>query len=70
MYDHNSVTPSLMREASYSSLRMGLYDVMKGIVAPNAKTKDDFTLVCRSFHPSIHLNFYSLVLGCMYSGKN
>jgi len=37
-------TPSMLREASYSSLRMGLYDVMKGIVAPNAKTKDEFTL--------------------------
>jgi len=38
-------TPSMLREASYSSLRMGLYDQCKALVAPNAKDKDEFTLL-------------------------
>jgi hypothetical protein len=39
------ITASMLREASYSSMRMGLYDLCKGFIAPNAKSKDDFTLV-------------------------
>jgi len=38
-------TASMIREMSYSSLRMGLYDPIKELLAPNAKTKDDFTLI-------------------------
>ena len=40
-----SVTPSLMREASYSSIRMGLYDYFRGVVAPPGTRKEDFTLL-------------------------
>ena len=40
-----SVTPSLMREASYSSIRMGLYDYFRGVVAPAGTRKEDFTLL-------------------------
>jgi len=38
------ITASMMREASYSSMRTGLYDYFKLLFAPNAKTKDDFLL--------------------------
>ncbi len=34
----------MLREASYSSLRLGLYDPIKELIAPNAQTKDDFQL--------------------------
>ena len=40
-----SVTPSLMREASYSSIRMGLYDYFRGMAAPPGTLKEDFTLI-------------------------
>lgn len=33
----------MLRELSYSSMRMGLYDPIKKFMAPNAG-KDDFTL--------------------------
>ena len=39
-----SVTPSLMREASYSSIRMGLYDYFRALLAPAGTAKSDFTL--------------------------
>ena len=38
-------TASMLREASYSSLRMGLYDMIKICLAPPNTGKDDFTLV-------------------------
>jgi len=39
-------TPSMIREFSYSSIRMGLYDPVKKLVAgPKAKVKDDITLI-------------------------
>ena len=38
-------TPSMIRELTYSSMRMGLYDPVKSLLAPNATSKDDFTLV-------------------------
>eukprot|EP01117_Protostelium_nocturnum_P008604 TRINITY_DN3087_c0_g1_i1.p1 TRINITY_DN3087_c0_g1~~TRINITY_DN3087_c0_g1_i1.p1 ORF type:complete len:364 (-),score=76.74 TRINITY_DN3087_c0_g1_i1:13-1104(-) len=38
------ITPSMMREASYSSIRMGLYDFFKGILAPQGTTKEQFSL--------------------------
>lgn len=38
-------TASMMREASYSSLRMGLYDMIKIMLASPNTGKDDFTLV-------------------------
>jgi hypothetical protein len=34
----------MIRELTYSSMRMGLYDPVKQILAPNALTKDDYTL--------------------------
>ena len=34
----------MIRESLYSSMRMGLYDPIKQLLAPNAKDKDDFTL--------------------------
>ena len=40
-----SVTPSLMREASYSSIRMGLYDWFRGMLAPAGTRKEEFTLL-------------------------
>jgi hypothetical protein len=40
----SGLTPSMMREASYSSLRMGLYDLFKGMLAPEGTQKDDFSL--------------------------
>eukprot|EP00455_Lapot_gusevi_P057486 TRINITY_DN9808_c0_g1_i3.p1 TRINITY_DN9808_c0_g1~~TRINITY_DN9808_c0_g1_i3.p1 ORF type:complete len:283 (+),score=64.12 TRINITY_DN9808_c0_g1_i3:105-953(+) len=39
------VTASMLREASYSSVRLGLYDPIKSIIAPKATSKDDFTLI-------------------------
>jgi solute carrier family 25 protein 14/30 len=33
-----------MREATYSSVRMGLYDYFRGVVAPAGTRKQDFTL--------------------------
>ena len=38
------ITASMMREASYSSMRLGLYDVFKGVYAPGVRSKEDFTL--------------------------
>lgn len=38
------VTPSMMRDASYSSMRMGLYDLFKAQLAPSGAGKDDFHL--------------------------
>ena len=38
-------TASMMREASYSSIRMGLYDGMKILIAPRNTGRDDFTLL-------------------------
>eukprot|EP01114_Cavostelium_apophysatum_P002865 TRINITY_DN12562_c0_g1_i1.p1 TRINITY_DN12562_c0_g1~~TRINITY_DN12562_c0_g1_i1.p1 ORF type:complete len:307 (-),score=35.96 TRINITY_DN12562_c0_g1_i1:12-932(-) len=37
------ITASILRELSYSSLRMGLYDEVKSLISPNAG-KNDFTL--------------------------
>lgn len=37
-------TPSMLREASYSSIRMGLYDAIKVTIAPQNTNKDQFTL--------------------------
>lgn len=39
-----SFTPSMMREASYSSMRMGFYDTVKILIAPKSTSKDEFTL--------------------------
>ena len=33
-----------MRECVYSSVRMGLYDYFRGVVAPPGTRKEDFTL--------------------------
>ena len=38
------ITASMLREASYSSLRLGLYDPFKAIVAGGDSSKDDITL--------------------------
>jgi len=38
------ITASMIREMSYSSLRMGLYDPIKDLLAPKAKDKNEFTL--------------------------
>jgi hypothetical protein len=38
------ITASMLREASYSSLRLGLYDPFKAIVAGSGSSKDDITL--------------------------
>jgi len=38
------MTPSMLREASYSSIRIGLYDYVKDRIAPG-KTKEEFTLL-------------------------
>ena len=37
------ITASMLREASYSSLRMGLYDSIKILIAPSGTNKDQFT---------------------------
>ena len=37
------ITASMLREASYSSLRMGLYDSLKILLAPAGTQKDEFT---------------------------
>ena len=37
------ITPSFLREASYSSIRMGLYDSIKALIAPKGTGKDDFS---------------------------
>jgi len=39
------ITPSMIRELSYSSIRMGLYDPIKQLLQPGATSKDDFTLI-------------------------
>jgi len=39
------ITASMIRELSYSSLRLGLYDPIKNFLAPNTKDKNDFTLM-------------------------
>lgn len=36
------ITASLLREASYSSIRMGLYDSIKTLLAPKGTNKDEF----------------------------
>ena len=38
------ITASMLREATYSSLRMGLYDSIKILLAPRGTNKDQFTL--------------------------
>lgn len=38
------ITPSMLREASYSSMRIGLYDYFKGVVAPTGTGKEEFAL--------------------------
>ena len=37
------ITASLLREASYSSIRMGLYDSIKILIAPKGTGKDEFS---------------------------
>ncbi|UJR24013.1 hypothetical protein I4U23_026978 [Adineta vaga] len=37
------ITPSMLREASYSSIRMGLYDSIKVLLAPHGTSKDEFS---------------------------
>jgi hypothetical protein len=37
-----SITASMMREMSYSSMRMGLYDPVKQLLAPNANGDQRF----------------------------
>ncbi|CAF1161062.1 unnamed protein product [Rotaria sordida] len=37
------ITASLLREASYSSIRMGLYDSIKALLAPSGTGKDEFS---------------------------
>jgi hypothetical protein len=39
------ITPSMIREATYSSLRLGFYDPIKNLLAPHVKEKNDFTLM-------------------------
>ncbi len=39
------ITASMMREASYSSLRLGLYDPIKGFFAPAGTEKHEFGLL-------------------------
>lgn len=39
------ITASMMREASYSSIRMGLYDYIKAIIAPPNTDKDSFSII-------------------------
>eukprot|EP00027_Filamoeba_sp_ATCC50430_P010401 CAMPEP_0168558106 /NCGR_PEP_ID=MMETSP0413-20121227/9789_1 /TAXON_ID=136452 /ORGANISM="Filamoeba nolandi, Strain NC-AS-23-1" /LENGTH=274 /DNA_ID=CAMNT_0008589197 /DNA_START=227 /DNA_END=1051 /DNA_ORIENTATION=- len=41
---YKGITPSIMRELSYSSLRLGLYDPVKSFLAPTVKDKKDFSL--------------------------
>jgi len=40
-------TASMLRELSYSSLRMGLYDSIKLKISPNSSTKDEFSLTSK-----------------------
>ena len=37
------ITASMLREASYSSIRMGLYDSIKVLLAPHGTTKEEFS---------------------------
>jgi hypothetical protein len=39
------ITASMLREATYSSLRMGLYDSIKIVIAPSGTSKDQFSLL-------------------------
>lgn len=54
------ITASMLREATYSSVRMGFYDPVKNFLAPNANSKDDFTLLQKIMAGKAHFAFQHL----------